>query len=405
MNRAATKSFLFWLATLSNPLLAQQAPRPVDLVPQMSSMWCWAASAQMAMMALGAYEDDVLQRIQAGRAYLPGNSCYSYTCSDVGGGGTSPTCAFGGFPQFNKFGFDADVAPLHRPLYWPELRKELACRPVVFAREDLINGERQGTGHMVVATSAGIADKGPWISINDPGPPCDGSVRSETYQEYLGGMSKVPWIGYYNIHAQGKTLVECAPTAPESSDFAIRESASPQVLVAEFIAAVQDNAWLRGSAGLSGESHLSCDLESAIPEKRISIASLRQAPPGTPLATLLLDVGRLRFLCLNGVSQSFSVVAERQESAMWRVAAIGDVQLATRLRAIRAAKQADQQIQEVFVLGLNVHFARLVGDPPGPAIPLSSVPGYDIPPAPQEEATLLIKLRAAAAIFRATGPT
>ncbi len=403
MSRIAVIMFLLGLPALIEPLAGQQVPQSVPLRRQLASEWCWAASAQMAMEALGANRDDVRQRIQAGRSYLPVERCDSFACNS--GGITFPTCAFGGFPQFYKFGFEADVTPLYRPLKWLELWQELRCRPVVFAREDLENGQRTGTGHMVVATSAGIADDGPWIAVKDPGPPCEGSMRSETYEEYLGGSSKAHWIDYYHLHKADIPLAECDPPEATPSVFEMRESTSPVEPVAGFIAAIQNNSWIRASAGLAGDGALNCDLDSAISEKTISIASLRSAAPGVPLDSLLVDIGRQRFLCRSGVTQSFSVEVEQRPSGMWRVVTIGDIQLANRLKAIQDDKQAGQQIQEVSVLGLNVRFARLVGDPPGLATPLSSVPGYGIMPDSQEEASLLGKLRTAAAIFRATGPT
>lgn len=408
MRQSALGGLLLMLATVLGAQSTPTAPSfDVPLIGQMAQNWCWAASAQMAMQALGAPEDSVRQEDQAGRSFLTPEQCYSNACAEPPGR-TSATCAFGGFPQFYKFGFDSEVTPLYRPLTWSELWQELGCkRPVVFAREDLDSGQRSGIGHMVVATSAGIADNGPWIAVNDPAPPCQGSKRSETYDEYRGGTSKAHWIDYYSLRNRSMPFIPCIPPQPPVPSPEIRESSSAVELVNGFIAAIHGNTWIRESAGLTGESDLHCDLGPDIAEKRISIASLRNAAPGALLDSLLVDTGRRRFLCGSGDAQVFSVEVEIRPGPLgrWRVATLGDVELATRLRAILAARKDGQEIQEVFVSGLNVHFARVVGDKSAKAISLYAFPGPFFKDGPQSERDLLDKLREAAAVFHGTGPT
>ncbi len=146
----------------------QRCLRPVPSVPQLSEKWCWAASGQMAMQAMdAAVEEKVQQRIQAKRHYPAAKTCESSGCD--GAAPTTPDCAHTGFPQFYKFGFEVEVTPMYKPLSLVTLWRELACRPVVFAYEEIdASGAREGTGHMMVAVSMGLSGGQWYIDAIDP---------------------------------------------------------------------------------------------------------------------------------------------------------------------------------------------------------------------------------------------
>ncbi|HEY6901208.1 MAG TPA: papain-like cysteine protease family protein, partial [Puia sp.] len=83
-----------------NPTIGSQ---PVTLYPQKTSMWCWAASGEMCMNFLGA---NIQQCDEANKRFGRTDCCNAPV----------PTaCVNGGWPEFDKYGFKADVtsdAPL-----------------------------------------------------------------------------------------------------------------------------------------------------------------------------------------------------------------------------------------------------------------------------------------------------
>lgn len=403
------------LATFSAALVAHglfAGPPKVPLRGQETGVWCWAASAEMAMMAFKTPEDSVLQRVQAGRTYPPLDECWSHGCPT---GGASSTCSHGSFPQFYKFGFDADVTPPYRPLSFEELWEELSCRPVVFARENVRDGERQGSGHMLVATSAASSPIGKWIAINDPDPPCGeaqyggsqsgGSQYAMSYEEYLGGSDMLHWIDYYRIHPHGQPL--CGSSVPPP-DFvgSAKTGLSARDLVDQVISSIARDLWMRSAAGLREESRLSCDKDAPLEEKAIPVARLQAATDASTFDTLAVDRGRLRYLCRDSLSTSFSIEVERvPNSELWRVATIGNVTLASSLNELLAKRLVGQRLEEVLIEGLNIRVVRLLGDPHGLPAVLSPVPGFDIDRKSLHEEDLLRLLRNVAKKFRGGGPT
>jgi hypothetical protein len=376
-------------------------PFIVTLKSQLSENWCWAASAEMAMESLQADEDDVRQRIQAGRAHLPKDECDSNACGP-NGGSTVSTCKFGGFPQFYKYDFLADVTPDYRPLEWQELWREFQCkRPVVFARENVESGRRNGSGHMVVAASASIVDGDAWIAIKDPAPQCHGSKRAETYDEYRGGATMAHWIDYFHLHQKDKILKECVGPVPPPATIP-REGPSPTQVLAGFIEAIQNDTWIREAAGLNGQGVLSCDPRLAVPQKTISLARLRQVSSDASFDSVIEDLGRLRFLCRNGDVESFSVMMVRRELETWRVATMGDVHVAGQLKGV-FDKVDGQALEEVFVQGLNFRFTRVIGGD-GKLFPLSSIEGLEVSPE-SPPASIFQTLQGLALGFHSSGPT
>ena len=166
---------------------------PAALHSQETSMWCWAASGQMAMDYLGA---DVAQCTQAnnrfGRTDCPCGQCGSSPVSN-------PPCVQGGWPEFNKYGFTFKRTS-NTALSWDDLTEELSQRPycgstpVAFSWHWLGGG-----GHMMVVT--GFVEVGGvrYVAIHDPWAPCTGDTRIITYSAYVSGSSYTHWDDFYEI--------------------------------------------------------------------------------------------------------------------------------------------------------------------------------------------------------------
>src|SRR5580765_8192896 len=128
----------------------------VPLIPQQTSKWCWAASAEMTMKAVNR---DVRQCEQATHALTAANAATvsnpvtvpnccapatlaKLTCPDPD---ESNPCATTGWPDYKFFNFGAEATD-EQALSWDELTGELlAGRPVAFS------WRTEEGGHMMVA--------------------------------------------------------------------------------------------------------------------------------------------------------------------------------------------------------------------------------------------------------------
>ena len=92
----------------------------VALNPQQTSMWCWAASGQMVMGALGT---TVTQCDEANRRFGRTDCCNNPTPA---------ACINGGWPEFDKYGYTFSVTA-DAPLTWDQVKKHIYCRKQPFA--------------------------------------------------------------------------------------------------------------------------------------------------------------------------------------------------------------------------------------------------------------------------------
>lgn len=157
--------------------------QPVPLKPQQTSMWCWAASGEMCMDFLGGAVD---QCDEANKRFGRTDCCDS----PVPGG-----CVNGGWPEFDKYGFKADVTA-DKELTFGEIENQIYCRksPIAFSWH-----WTGGGGHMMVITGYTVIDDVQYVSINDPWSPNVGDQRIITYEEYVSGSDHTHWNDYYNI--------------------------------------------------------------------------------------------------------------------------------------------------------------------------------------------------------------
>jgi hypothetical protein len=164
----------------------------VTLRPQKTDMWCWAASGQMVMEYLGK---PVEQCIQANNRLHRSDCCKSPTPDE---------CVLGGWPEFDKYGFQFKRTN-GTALPWDQLRRELAAKtgggpcsftPFAFSWRWIGNG-----GHMMVATGYTTTPDGKnYVHINDPWEPNIGTTRTILYDVYdqLPG-DHTHWDDFYDV--------------------------------------------------------------------------------------------------------------------------------------------------------------------------------------------------------------
>jgi hypothetical protein len=158
--------------------------QPVTLRGQETSMWCWAASGEMCMEFLGT---SVQQCDEANKRFGHTDCC------------TSPTpthCVLGGWPEFDKYGFDFQTTAWGTPLTWDQLKDQIYCKKKPFC---FSWGWTGGGGHMMVAIGYTTIGGVNMVAVNNPWPPTGGVFEWITYDRFVSDWDHEHWIDYYNI--------------------------------------------------------------------------------------------------------------------------------------------------------------------------------------------------------------
>jgi hypothetical protein len=156
-------------------------PLPVNLYPQQTGMWCWAASGEMVMSYLGGM---VSQCEQANRRLAHTDCCNTPT---------PDACIQGGWPEFDRYGFSYNTSGA---LSWDALKAQIDGRRAPFAFSWGWDG---GGGHMMVVIGYKVINGQSWVTINDPWSPGTGSQRDILYSDYVDGAGYSHWTDYYNV--------------------------------------------------------------------------------------------------------------------------------------------------------------------------------------------------------------
>jgi hypothetical protein len=165
---------------------------PVTLDGQQTGMWCWAASGQMTMNYIHP-ASNVQQCDEANRRFGRPDCC---------GNPVPSGCVNGGWPEYDKYNFKADVTS-NVALTWAQLTDQIFCQKKPFAFSWHWNG---GGGHMMVATGYQTLNGVNYVWVNNPWPPgsttsSGGVTEIDTFDTYVGAASQghTHWNDYYNI--------------------------------------------------------------------------------------------------------------------------------------------------------------------------------------------------------------
>lgn len=160
---------------------------------QQGDRWCWAATAEIIMSALG--NKSWKQCIQADDAH-PAKS-WPRTCCDYP---YAPACNRTGWPHFEFYGFD--YSRTEEPLRWEELTDQIAQGKPVAVAVRYTDPDDPGIthgGHMGVVAGYVVSDGIKKILIVDP----DGFHGGmwALYDEIFGNSSATVrhWRTYYDI--------------------------------------------------------------------------------------------------------------------------------------------------------------------------------------------------------------
>ena len=156
----------------------------VNLHPQQTSMWCWAASGQMCMEFLGV---NVTQCTEANNEFGHKDCCNSPT----------PTaCVDGGWPEFDKYGFTF-TRTSNTALTWDQIKSEIYCfkRPFAFSWH-----WPGGGGHMMALIGYVELGSNHQVLVNDPWAPNVGNTSFMNYDWYVASTGDhTHWDDFYQI--------------------------------------------------------------------------------------------------------------------------------------------------------------------------------------------------------------
>jgi hypothetical protein len=148
-------------------------------------MWCWAASGQMIMDYLGT---NVAQCVQAD---------LFFNVSDCCAGDTPAICVNGGWPQFEKYGFQYDYTQ-NQALTFSNIQDQInQNKPIAFSWHWLDSeGNDDRSGHMMVVYGWAFINGIQYVIVHDP----DGQYEGQmTYESYVSGSDHNHWNDFYNI--------------------------------------------------------------------------------------------------------------------------------------------------------------------------------------------------------------
>ena len=186
--------FTLLLLCIGTVAAAQVQSVPTPLYGQLTDMWCWAASGQMAMSYLGT---NVSQCEQANKEFNRTDCC-------VPSGKLPPAqCIHGGSPQLSAWGFSFDKTEPGTPLTMAQMAQQIAAnKPWIFVWKWTTGGGHVmvGTGYVNLPT---LPTPTELVLVNNPEPWNDsgkgGSQYWTTYANYVSGPNHTHGPDLYNI--------------------------------------------------------------------------------------------------------------------------------------------------------------------------------------------------------------
>lgn len=155
----------------------------MTLRAQEAKLWCWAACGEMIMEKLGA---TIFQCDEANQNFGRTDCCDSPTPG---------ACDRGGWPEFKKYGFEADTTH-SAALTWEEVKKQIDCMKTPFCATWKWD---EGGGHMMVISAYKIESGINYVKLRNPLPVGIGASRWIRYTDYVSGWGYTHWDDFYNI--------------------------------------------------------------------------------------------------------------------------------------------------------------------------------------------------------------
>ena len=304
----------------------------VPLIPQKTSMWCWAASAEMVMNYAG---HDVTQCAQANHEFGRTDCCNSPTPGP---------CVSGGWPEFPIWKFASQTLADGIALTFAQIVAQIdANLPVCFSWH-----WQGGGGHMMVVRgyswSVLILAGNQMVYINDPWAPNVGNTRWITYNEFVSKTNDhTHWRDYYNIKYSGSpkatkealpTMTEQIPaTATAAAGYGNPETAAKEALKYLPMLVTAETAKEMGFSSVPTDPALLA-LGQALPVFYIRHDRLAGHAAGQDVRKLLEDGEEMRYPIYQDGKPVCSVVVAKQDG-VWAFRSLGDANLVKDLTDVR----------------------------------------------------------------------
>ena len=304
----------------------------VQLLPQLTNMWCWAASAEMVMKYEG---HDVPQCKQANHEFGRTDCCNNPTPG---------ACVQGGWPEFAVWGFSSQTLPDGVALTFSQIITQIdGNMPFCFSWH-----WQGGGGHMMVGRGYSwptfVIFGSQTVYINDPWPPNTGNIRWITYAEFVAKTGDHShWRDYYNIKytksgaavgaEEQLPTMNAQTTSTTAAGYADPETAAREAL--KYIPALvtADNAKEMGFDAVPGDTSVLA-LGQALPVFYIRHDRLNAYSMGHDIRKLLTDGEEMRYPIYEKGKAVCSVVVAKQQG-VWTFRSLGDANLVKELTEVR----------------------------------------------------------------------
>ena len=223
-------------AALSGPVV-QSSLLELTRAPQRTSLWCWAASSQMVLRYLLGAEspafcgaDGILSSgwLPELGGMPPECEAVCNSCGDPEDPELVSTCVTTSWPRLERFGLSYERTPNElqkspqAALSWPLLKEQLQPGSDGRAAPFLFSWHWEGGGgHIMVANGfvedEALDEKGRFVLVEDPWPPCIGDTYFLTYEAWVGSNDngRQHWRDYWNLRVEGSDGAPASETPAE----------------------------------------------------------------------------------------------------------------------------------------------------------------------------------------------
>lgn len=160
------------------------------LRPQETNNWCWAATTQMmAQNELITVKQCDLANHRFGKTNCCDHENEGQPCPKT------EDCNDPGWLELDYAG--VKFTETGTPLTWAKLKKSIYCKKDVLG---FAYGTPGVVGHVVAVKGYVKVGETNYVVLNDPWPPCEGSERLITYEEYTDPAgTSTHWSTWYDI--------------------------------------------------------------------------------------------------------------------------------------------------------------------------------------------------------------
>ena len=306
---------------------------PVNLRPQQTILWCWAASCQMVTEYIG---NKTINQCNQASDYFNKSCCNSPT---------SLACINGGWPQLDRYGFSFKRTR-GQALSWDDLKGQIDReKPFCFSWR-----WTGGGGHMMVVIGYEIQNGNRLVWIHDPWDVNEGSTHPISYDAFVQGSDHSHWDDFYDINLSGE---KASVVRLEKTVESLR-SAVLAVATDSLDAALKAMPTSLDLAGKGGPGAPPGNLGDPYPLAHLGLDDLLAYSDGQDLLTVMPpEINQILYPVMLGAGLSGSILLD-QADGNWNPTAFNQFSFTKSLIAARESLPAAPSAVSNTLTGISV---------------------------------------------------